>query len=58
MLILAKSTLAPLKEKLLTIPKVELQAAVMTARMKDTVLHEISFHSKAVFLWNDSKTVI
>ena len=58
MLILAKSRLAPLKERLLTIPKLELQAAVIAARMKETVLDEISFQPREIFLWTDSKTVI
>ena len=26
--------------------------------MKETVLHEINFHPRAIFLWTDSKTVI
>ena len=58
MFILAKSRLAPLKESLLTIPKLELQAAVIAARIKETMLHEISFHPRAIFLWTDSKTII
>ena len=58
MLILAKSRLAPLKERLLTIPKLKMQAAVIAARMKETVLHEISFQPRVIFLWTDSKTVI
>ena len=58
MFILAKSRLTPLKERLLTIPKLELQAAVIAARIKQTVLHEISFHPRAILLWTDSKTVI
>ena len=35
-----------------------MQAAVIAARMKEIVLHEISFQSRAIFLWTDSKTVI
>ena len=58
MFILAKSRLAPLKERLLTIPKLELPAAVIAARMKETVLNEISFQPRAIFLWTDTKTVI
>ena len=55
---LAKSRLAPLKERLLTIPKLELQAAVISARMKESELHENSFHRRAIYLWIDPKTVI
>ena len=58
MFILAKSRLVPLKERFLAIPKLELQAAVIAARIKETVLHEISFHPRAIFLGTDSKTVI
>ena len=43
-------SLPPLKESLLTIPKLELQAALIAARMKEIVLHEISFHPRAIFL--------
>ena len=39
----SKSRLATLKESLLTIPELGLQAAVIVARMKESVLHEISF---------------
>ena len=52
MFILTKSRLAPLQERLLTIPKLELQAAVIAARIKETVLHEISFHPRAIFKKN------
>ena len=58
MFILAKSRLVPLKERFLAKPKLELQAAVIAARIKETVLHEISFHPRAIFLGTDSKTVI
>ena len=58
MFILAKSRLAPLKETLLTIPRLELQAALIAARMKGIVLYEISFKPRAIFLWTDSKTVL
>ena len=58
MFILTKSRLAPLQKKILTIPKLELQAAVIAAIIKETVLHEVSFHPRAIFLWTDSKTNI
>ena len=58
MFILAKSRLVPLKERFLAIPKLELQAAVIAARIKETVLNEISFHPREIFLGTDSKTVI
>ena len=38
MFMLAKSRLGPLKERLLTIPKLELQAALIAAKMKETEL--------------------
>ena len=48
MFILTKSRLAPLQEKILTIPKLELQAAVIAAIIKETVLHEVSFLPRAI----------
>ena len=50
-IIISQSSLyQQLKERSLTIPKLELQEAVITVGMKKTVLHEISFHLKAIFL--------
>ena len=48
----------PIKEKLLTVPRFELQAAVLACRMKATILEEIKLQVTTVFLWYDSKTVI
>ena len=56
--IMSKSRLAPIKEKTLTVPKLELQAAVVTCRMKNVILDEIKLGIKSVHFWCDSKTVI
>ena len=65
MFILAKSKLVLLRERLLTISKLELRVAVIAARVRETVLHEISFHPEAIsfhpeaiYLWADSKIFI
>ena len=55
---MSKSRLAPIKEKLLTVPRLELQAAVLVCRMKATILEEVKLQVEAVFLWCDSKTMI
>ena len=55
---MSKSRLAPIKEKTLTVPKLELQAAVVTCRMKNVILDEIKLGIKSVHFWCDSKTVI
>ena len=56
--ITGKSRLAPMKENALTIPKLELQAAVIASRMKCTILDEINFNVSNIFLWSDSQTVL
>ena len=53
-----KSRLCPIKEKFLTIPKLELQVAVIAARMKTKIVEEIELGINQVFMWSDSKTVI
>ena len=55
---MSKSRLAPIKEKTLTVPKLELQAAVMACRMKNVILDEIKLGIKFVHFWCDSKTII
>ena len=39
-------------------PKLELQAAVVTCRMKNVILDEVRFGIQSVHFWCDSKTVI
>lgn len=54
-LVQAKSKVAPLKP--CTIPRLELMAAVLGARMVDTVKESHNLDIGKVFLWTDSRTV-
>ena len=56
--IMGKSRLAPLNEKSLTIPKLELQAAVIASRLKVKILEEIDLNIHRIYFWTDSKTVL
>ena len=56
--IMNKSRLAPIKEITLTMPKLELQAAVVACRMKNFILEEVKFGIKSVYFWCDSKAAI
>ncbi|XP_055632345.1 uncharacterized protein LOC129772855 [Toxorhynchites rutilus septentrionalis] len=55
-LVMAKTKVAPLKQ--LSIPRMELQAAVLGARLSNTVVanHKIKISKR--ILWSDSKTVL
>ena len=55
---MGKSRLAPLNEKSLTIPKLELQAAVIASRLKVKILEEIDLNIHRIYFWTDSKTVL
>lgn len=52
----AKSRVAP--QKSLSIPRLELQAAVMSTRLKDTIIKELSITIDQVMMWTDSQTVL
>ena len=41
-----------------TIPRLELQAALMASRIKVTILDQMDMAVDSVFLWSDSKTVL
>ena len=56
--IMSKSRLVPIKKKTLTVPKLELQAAVVASRMKNVILDEIKLEIKSVHFRRESKTVI
>ena len=55
---MSKSRLAPIRDQLLTIPRLELSAAVIACRLKIFILNEIKFVIKSVNFWCDSKIVI
>ena len=57
--VLSKSCLSPLKEQCsITIPKLELQAAVLAVRLKCTILEETDFDIDEVRFWTDSKITL
>ncbi|XP_062556945.1 uncharacterized protein LOC134221776 [Armigeres subalbatus] len=55
-LVMARSKVAPLK--MMSIPRLELQAAVVGSRLLHTVVEAHSLEIKQRFIWSDSKTVI
>ena len=55
-LVLGKSKIAPIKNKLTTIPRLELQAALLASRIKLTVTQEMDIHN--IYLWSNSNTVL
>ena len=55
-LIMAKTRVAPLKP--MNVPRLELQAALLGARLLKTVETELEIKSHKRFLWSDSMTVI
>ena len=54
--IMAKSRLAPLK--VLTIPRLELQGAVLAVRMKVFLLKELDTRLDKIYFWTDSMTTL
>ena len=54
--VISKTRLAPIKT--LTIPRLELQAAVVAARLKTKILEEIDFEVHETHFWSDSKIVL
>ena len=57
MFIASKSRLVPLSQKP-SIPRLELQAAVIVTRLKNTIISEIPIEKRNTFLWTDSKIVL
>ena len=57
-LVVRKSKIAPMKNKLPTIPRLELQAALLASRIKPAVTQEMDIHIDNIYLWSDSKTVL
>ncbi|XP_064635241.1 uncharacterized protein LOC135492615 [Lineus longissimus] len=56
-LLAAKTSLAPIKPSF-SIPRLELQGAVMASRLGNTLSRELHLNLSAVWYWTDSTTVI
>lgn len=56
--LMSKSRLAPIKEKTLTTPRLELQAAVTAVRLKDTIVEIFNIQFVRVMFWVDSQIVL
>ena len=55
---IGKSRIAPIKDNSLSIPKLELQAAVTVSRIKVKIMEELKETVTSVLLWSDPKTVL
>ena len=54
--VLGKTREAPMK--VMTIPNLELQAALLAARLKQDICRALTVHINKVFMWTDSTTVL
>lgn len=55
--LLAKSCLATSKVKSLTIPRLELQAAVLAVRLKEKIIHQVDFEFNEEHFFSDSQII-
>ena len=56
--VLSKSRLSPVKEKSLTTPRLELQAAVTVVRLKDKIVEIFDIQFASIKFWVDSQIVL
>ena len=56
--VLAKSRLTPINKPSLTIPRLELEAALIAARLVKIIVQEIKITVSNISLWSDSTTVL
>ena len=54
--VLGKARVAPMK--VMTVPKLELQAALLAARLKNEIIQALTVTVNQVFMWADSTTVL
>ena len=54
--VLGKTGVAPMK--VMTVPKLELQAALLAARLKREIMQALTVSVNPVFMWTDSTTVL
>ena len=57
-LVLSKTRVAPVKKRCLTLPRLELQAAVLGVRLHRTVIAELDLDISDSFFWTDSLIVL
>ena len=55
---LTKSRLTPINKPSLTIPRLELEASLIAARLFKTIVQEIKIPVSKISLWSDSTTVV
>ena len=56
--VLSKSRLTPMKDRSLTIPKLELQAAVLATRLKVSILEQLKFRVNKTYFRTDSQITL
>ena len=56
--VLTKSRLTPINKPSLTIPRLELEASLIAARLFKTIVQEIKIPVSKISLWSDSTTVV
>ena len=56
--VLSKSRLTPMKDRTLTIPKLELQAAGLATRLKVSVFEQLKFRANKTYFWTDSQITL
>ena len=55
---LTKSRLTPINKPSLTVPRLELEVALIPARLIKTIVQEVKILISNISLWSDSKTVL
>ena len=55
-LVMGKARVAP--QKILTIPRLELQAATLAVRLGDFLVRELQFEDIDLYYWSDSETIL
>ena len=56
--VLSKSRLTPMKDRTLTIPKLELQAAVLATRLKVSILEQLKFRVNKPHFWGNPQITL
>ena len=55
---ISKSRLAPIRNKTMTLPRLEQQAAILAARLKSVIKEELKLNIGTVSFWSNSATVL